>query len=311
MNTDEIEATVTIPLNATLSSDLHWKAAEEAAEKYVQEGYRLLWNLDLGLFNRLQNPLSNQSQFLSFVLSLEHLRDTLWKKYQERSLGVCLYEGSANFYSQMVWDDQMQSNYLTWGAECVKENFNAANTNFKCLFSRDSAAEYLTLLANRMPDAMPLFLSLSVDPSLSISMEAQLTHRARFERFHLIIKEGRLPSVQKETSTIGVCLPEHQCMDLQVYSELETIFLNLLKQKKAFRVIPEAFLMNEWAGLDYLIVHASGLSAQGRRKLQGFSAASGIVVAVGGLLNLSHEIPYGEFLTEGHSGVIWSRQKHM
>ena len=238
----------------------------------------LFWRLDLALFNRLKAPLSNQTQFLSLILSLEHFRDTLWKKFQDHTLGVCLYEGTANFSAQLRWDDQVQSNYLNWGREALGEKFDEANGNFKMLFARDAVAEYLTLMANRMPDAMQLFAVVDMPSTMTLAMEAQLTHRERFDRLHLIVRNGWLPSSFNDEAKVGVCLPNYTLIDPGIYQSLEIALEDLQKQKIPFRIIPEAFLIHESDGLDDLIVEPSGLSAQGRRKLQGFCAAGGTVV---------------------------------
>lgn len=281
--------TVSIPLDGKLSSDLDWKKEEEAAERYIGLGYKLFWKLDLGLFNTLKFPLSNPSQFLSLVLSLEHFRDGLWKKFKEHTLGVSIYDGPADFTSQLAWDEQLQGNYLAWGQK-LDSKFEAKNSYFKSLFARDAAAEYLILIGNRMPDAMPLFLDLTMQKDTSVLLELQLLHRERFDRFHLICRNSRFPSffVCQQTP-VGVCLPSYQIVDPALYNHLENAVNDLLLQKISFRLIPEAYLINEWDGLDDLIVNSAALSQQGIRKLHGFCAAGGRVLSLGKQLGLPNE----------------------
>ncbi len=282
--------TVLLHLNGKVSADLDWKAEEQAAQNYSDQGLKLLWQLDLGLFNCLKAPLSNQMQFLSLILSLEHFRDTLWKKFKDCTLGVCLYEGSANFAKQIVWDDQLQANFLLW-SEKHQFKFEDMQTDLKSLFARDAVAEYLTLMANRMPDAMQFFIQLEVEPLISLAKEAQLLNRERFERFHLMARGGRLPMQYNDEAKIGVCLPGCHLIDPKLYQNLEEVFGKLLIEKTLFRIIPEAFLTHEWDGLDYLIVEPAALSSQGKRKLLGFCAAGGTIVTLGEqLLGLPHEI---------------------
>lgn len=279
--------TVSISLDGQVSSDLNWKAAEEAAQHYRDQGFMLFWNLDLGLFDRLKSPISNQTQFLSLMLSLEHLRDTLWKKFEDHTLGVCLYQGPTNFLGHLLWDDHMQNNYLSWGQQKLGNNFEESHLSLKSLFSRDVAAEYLTMIANRMPDAMQLFMNVNIEPSISLTLEAQLLHRERYDRLHLNIRNGRLPTLSTyDQSMVGVCLPDYKVIDPQSYEGLEPFLENLLNKKISFRIIPEAFLINEWDGLNTLVVMPSCLSTQGKRKLQGFEAAGGTVLALADAMNL-------------------------
>lgn len=291
--------TVSLNLDGKVSAELDWKAIEEAAQKYQTQGLQLLWNLDLGLFDRLKLPLANQTQFLSLILSLEHLRDTLWKKFKDHTLGVCLYQGPANSLGQLRWDDQLHNNFLAWGREVLSPKFDENDLYFKSLFARDAVAEYLTLLANRMPDAMQLFAILDVDASIGLIMEAQLSNRERFERFHLITRKGSLPtSFNYEQEAVGVCLPCYDVIEPQYYLGLENVLKHLLKKQIPFRIIPEAFLIHEWDGLDYLIVEPAALSPQGKRKLQGFCAAGGTVVTLGDPLGVPHEITHNQFVLQ-------------
>ena len=288
--------TVSIQLDGRVSSYLNWDAMDTAAQKYREQGLLLFWNLDLGLSHHLKAPLPNQTQFLSLMLSLEHLRDTLWKKFKDYTLGVSLYCGTVHFHQQLNWDESLQQNYLTWGQKALGENFDANNASYKILFARDAIAEYLMLLANRMPDAMQLFAILDREGSMALTLEAQLTHRERFDRLHLIVRKGRLPTLfAYEPSTIGVCLPNYNLVDPIFYEGLEDALANLLAKKIPFRVIPEVFLMNEWEDLNYLFVVSKGLSVQGKRKLLGFCAAGGTVVTLGSLIGLPNEIPYNSW----------------
>ncbi len=270
---------------------------EDTAQKCCEQGLKIFWNLDLGLFNQLKSPLSNQMQFLSLILSLEHFRDTLWKKFKDHTVGVCLYKGTANYSQELIWDDQLTQNYLTWDMAFIKDNCEISETYLKSLFARDAVAEYLTLMANRMPDAMQIFIVLNMDFSLNLMLEAQLTHRERFARFHLIVNNGRLPNTSMRDKKVnkGVCLPDYHLIDPKYYRGLDVAVKDLLNRKLSFKVIPEAFLTHEWDGLDYLLVEPQGISAIGMRKLQGFCAAGGTVVTLGNHLNLTHEVHYSEW----------------
>lgn len=270
--------TVSVYLDGKISADLDWREQEMLAQKICDQGFQLFWHLDLGLFDQLKAPLSNQTQFMALMLSLEHFRDTLWKKFQHRTLGVCIYNGRTNFAAQLLWDDQLHDSFLSWGEEKLGEKFDETNPVNKMIFSRDTIAEYLSLIINRMPDFLQFFAFMDIAPSTSFALEAQLTNRERFERLHLIVRNGNLPCLSSyENTKVGVCLPNHYVIDSAIYQKLEHVFQHLTIQKIPFRIIPEEFLIHEWDGLDYLILEPTGLSTQGKRKLQGFFAAGGII----------------------------------
>lgn len=209
--------TVTISLNGNLSSDLNWKTAVEQAEKAIKKGYALLWDMDLGLFNRLSLPIANQTQFLSLGLSLEHFKNTLGKEFRDHSIGISIYRGSADFSYGFNWEEDQIINLRSWLQEhfldeaefsqiiCSRKMAELTSSDL-CntqegkmlvkLFCRDVAAEYLALLAGHLPDWMPccLFLDRTNLNSLSYIQQLQLLNPDRFDFAYLVLKgEGHLP----------------------------------------------------------------------------------------------------------------------
>ena len=77
---------VTIHLDGRMQSDLNWKRAKELASQAVEKGYTLMWNMQMGLFQELSQPLVHQAQFLSLTLALEYFRDSLWKEFKLQTL---------------------------------------------------------------------------------------------------------------------------------------------------------------------------------------------------------------------------------
>jgi hypothetical protein len=70
----------------------------------------------------------------------------------------------------------------------------------------------------------------------------------------------------------------------------------LKKRSISFKLIAESQLTSQWDGLDYLLYSPTGLSTQGKRKLQGFCAAGGTVVSTGALLGLPYEMGLMDWL---------------
>lgn len=79
---------VKLSLECRMRSSLDWKMAREAAQKLRQEGYKIFWELRLGLFGDLDLPLDSEMQFKSLCLGIEHFVMDLWKEFEECSLGV-------------------------------------------------------------------------------------------------------------------------------------------------------------------------------------------------------------------------------
>lgn len=273
--------TVLITLNGRLSSDLSWKEHSVLARKYVSQGLQLFWNLELGLFNELPHIITSQSQQLSLLLSLEHFRDTLYKEFKQHTMGVCIYSGPANFHREIQWDEKLQENFLEWGHNSVGVDFDPQNVWQRMLFSRDAAADYLVHFANRMPDAMQIFIDLWLDATTTLAQDLELTHCERYDRIHLNIRDSKIPkTINNDNVKVGVCLPHYSLVRPDLYSEIEDLLKVCMANNVGFRLIPEAKLISEWEGLDIIVTSPSATTPQGSRQLKGFLAAGGKVVNI-------------------------------
>jgi len=329
---------VKILLKGGLHADLDWKEATASAERYVSQGLRLFWEIDLGLFAGLPQPLSDQGQFFALGLALEHFRDHIWKDYKEQSIGLCLYRGSIDF-SHVVSSRQDQEKGLQdWIESCFQtidlfrletgidvatfhemkfDHLYASSpvdASLLTLHSADVAAEYLVMLANRLPDEIPLFILLDAETVHNPYLLGQLSSKERFGQIQPLIKGSRLPleeyaweqsnvalgylarkaipSLPLRETKIGVCLPALTVVRPIHYYPLQMAMDDLIKVDIHFRVIPESSLISSWDGLDYLIVDPALLGPQGKRKLQGFCAAGGTVLSLGEAMGLPQELPF-------------------
>ncbi len=253
-----------IDIDGRTNSGLDWKAARKQAQETQGS---ILWNINLGLFQDLLHPIADQAQFLSLALSLEHFRDTLWKEFAEQTKGLCIYQGPADF-RRGFWDERYRDDLF---------------------YCRDACVEYIQLLANRLPDGLDVYVMLDASSIAEPLEEAQLLTRERYERLNIIVEGGRLPIETHSEIPLGVCFPPIDMHDPIHYTGLNEALHHLLEKQIPFRIIPESFLIAEWKGLDALIVTPSGLSPQGKRKLQGFCAAGGTVLNIGESLGLANE----------------------
>lgn len=319
---------VTISIDGRVQADLNWKKVGEQARLAVEKGFALMWNIELGLFQGLAQPLSNQTQFLSLTLSLEHFRDSLWKEFKPHSIGLSLFRGAADFSRGFSWDQHHQQNLKGWLQEINLHHLASLELDqlqqdlegrqLIRLFCRDVAVEYLALLATRVPDSLPAYLFLdAASVRGSVIHELQLLNPERFDRFKLALKDHRLPfdvlgweaptaqgysghtAVEIPLSTsslIGVCVPPMPFYHSEHFLGLEEGLQALHQRKLPFKLIAENQLTSQWDGLDYLLYSPSGLSLQGKRKLQGFCAAGGTVISTGALLGMAYETSLTDWL---------------
>lgn len=309
---------VKVTIDGTLKSSLDWKEAHRASAHYIGQGLKILWEIDLGILSRLPFPLSNESQYLSLKLSLEHFCDTLWKEFHNDIVGICLYRGNVDFSLTYRWDDEQERNLQEW----LKEDFLTSASSFekfdhhlRQLYCRDAIAEYLDLLAGSLPDAYQVLLLLDASTIDDPVHLANLLSKEAFPRFHLAVKGGVLPIQEMgweeegsplgyigrqnvrhpilSTSNLAICLSTRAMFHPTLYEALRPAFEEM---PKPFRRIAETHLTTEWGGLDYLVVLPESLSSQGERKLMGFCAAGGTVINLGEILGLPREIPFQDWL---------------
>jgi hypothetical protein len=321
--------TVKISLDGRINSDLDWKIAKEKALKFIERGFSIFWELDLGLFSSLHYSISNQTQFLALGLSLEHFRDHIWTVFSENTVGISIYQGSADFALSFKWDEEQILNLRGWLEErfetvqSLSEELNLEVSDFRViypyqlektkegaqilsLFCRDACVDYMALLATRLPETSDCYLLLDFkEVDKDALFQAQLASQDCFNFLKLVTKDSLLPlsefcwndvlmthEISSPAVSLGVCFPPKEMCRPSQFKGLREVLLKLIAQKTAFRIISETNLITEWEGLDELIYVPSGLSSQGKRKLQGFCAAGGTLITLGEKLGLANEITF-------------------
>lgn len=317
---DEFNA-VCIRIDGTTQSDLDWKQARQEAKNAQTKGLAILWEIDLGLFDRLVFPINHESQFLSLTLSLEHFRDMLWKEFREFSLGLCVYRGSVDFQdcARRLESDQMK--WVDWITENVSDPAHLTEEQthlLKILYHQSLAVDYLRLLAGRLMEDISIFLMLDCSAYSEVTQQLSLLNPERFEGFKLILKGAtldcsswgwgqngakmgylgfeRTAGMTQEHPTTAICVPLIEKVDPFFWKDLESAVKTITDKNISFRLISEAHLITSWEGVDHLIYCPKALSSQGRRKLRGFCAAGGTVVTVGERGGFSEELPIDDWL---------------
>lgn len=311
---------VSIRLDGRIASDLKWTEEIKTARHYIEQGKKLFWEIDLGLFSSLRFPLSDQTQFLALSFALRHFRDTIWSEFHPESVGVSIYRGPIDFKETLSWNSEMVGLLQEWmknnspTISGTKDQLEISKDGrwLLSLFYRDIAVQYIAHLALQLPGNLwpsLLFDTINVEEPLLL---AQLLSRDRYERLHRAIKYDSPISfwtftlhpggiladhsirLKHPDIVLGICLPDTKEFDSSLNKKLNEVMNSLILRHIPFRIVSEAMLTTEWDGLDDLIVMTDYLSPQGKRKLHGFCAAGGRVISLGGTLGLPNEIEFRE-----------------
>lgn len=261
-----------IRLSCRVSDSLDWDMA------FPEEG-PLFFRFDLGLEAPFF-PLDDEMHFQSLSIALQKFTTEIYPKFQERISGAVLYSGTADFSAFFQWSERQKENFKEWSEG--RPVLNEAHQ--KRLFCADAFAHYFQMLAHRLPDEMPLYVFLDGAGVGSIAERHQLISKERFEHFLIAAKglpfgnhlvwEGETFRELQDKPSLALCFPEDKMCTENI--------LNLLNEKIAsmqnpFRILPEAFLTEDWEGVDVFHVLKEPLTPQGERKLKGFLATGGEV----------------------------------
>ncbi len=283
---------VCLRLPAGLNDDLKWKQEKEQALHLAASGKHLLWELDLGLSSFKFTP-ENSTAFFSFSLAIEEFIAKLWSEFQKQTFGIALYQGQPPSEKNFPRED-WESSFLDWSSElCLM-----IDSGYE-LYCIQMLSEYLHRLISFLPDSVLPFALIDVTSIRSPGKIAQFFSKGRFEHVQLALKgstcpfsgicwndgqngHGYLGSAMKckdfsSTPTVGLYLPQDKFLDVFLIEELDRVILELNGNRRAFRIIPEEKLTEQWDGIDQLFVPSQAISGQGKRKLLGFLAAGGSI----------------------------------
>lgn len=302
---------VRIVLDLSECSLLNWKDALLKAERSIQKGLLILWDLQFALF---EGSLQDEARFLTLLLNVKHFNETVLFKFQEHSLGVSVFRG------KMEWPDNLSFGLSSLilrdfdGLTCAFLLDNsisnmAKNLKLSSLESPDceedllktpvnTFIDYLKSLSASLPEEVFCFLFLDTTLITDRTVYFQVINSEIFGHFSLILKgplAERYPYALSylawghEGSCLGFCstclentLPSQVvgdalCLSERVDNRLWESALDAFGSKP-FRVIAENLLTQEWEGIDRLMIISQTLSEKGWRKIRGFEAAGGQII---------------------------------
>ena len=234
------------------------------------EGNGILWELDLGL-SQPQFPLDDPLRFEALALAADLFTRELWPRQQKESAGVILYRGPLDVTERFLWTQKQEENWHEW-VRHYPQGSQRWNAHLRRLFALESYIAYFQLFAHRLPDELPIFLFFQSEPQITAAYRAHLLSKERMGHFlHLAVEE---------VGTVAICVPEEALCQESVLDQIDRLYVELQETKGPIRFVSEAFLTEEWDGLDEIYVMSAAVSPRGRRKLMGFQATGARVVEV-------------------------------
>jgi len=269
---------VRIPLSAGVHDELDWSQARKEAERIVQAGKVLLWEIDFHLqaFSRFDS-----ATFFAHARAVEEVV-RLIAPFASHTLGVCLFRGPidlCSYFSLTEWE----TSFFEWLEELPEKN----QAHYYRLFCMQCFSDYMHRLISFLPDellAFAFFDTAAVSPAVCAQLlsKERLAHlqvgimQSKGVELHLSgIRRGWVgecegPAIRTSFHTTALCIPSIPFCDIQTLSTLDAW---MASQESAFRILCEEKLTEEWEGVDHLVLPT--LSPQGMRKMRGFQATGG------------------------------------
>ena len=150
---------------------MSWKFEQEKAHYWKEQGYTIFWNLDLGLFKELKQPITDEGQWQGLEFTLKHFNETLWKPFSDSSFGICLYETDSPFQG-FSWNEDLETTFdeeldsfphLQRSREALIKEISSSSLSNKKLtkeeqlfalhFCRNVCIDFLHLLVSNLEDS--------------------------------------------------------------------------------------------------------------------------------------------------------------
>ncbi len=202
---------IAISLDARLDSNLKWEKAVKLAQAYVDQGYKILWELRFGLFQELHLPLSDTSQYRSLDLALDYFFDSVLKNFNEKTIGVSIYKGTLDFSHNWPWEIDQVLNFRGWISEYFEDHHAFTNLiglpcqnlltvdpkdlyalengkNLLRFYCMRAALDYFSMLSSRFETSLLPYLLLDCSTLHSPAHVFQLLDHQDLEFIQLVVK---------------------------------------------------------------------------------------------------------------------------
>ncbi len=248
----------TLVLDARPESSLNWKLEFEQAECLIAKGYKICFELNLGLFRPESKPLTHQGQFQTYVLALDEFRARFLAPFSEHTEAVILYRS-------MEASSAMQPDYL----ELLRQELP------------DDIISLILIDATHLQDPYSFSMRFNLDRfslfTLAICNAPLLLSCATWKQGQSLLGYiGRDIKSYKPHQDVqaGLIIPRSS-VDAE---SIKPLLNQLIQSNKPFKVISEDLLPVEWEGLDELYIKQDLLAPTTLRTIAGFQAAGGTVL---------------------------------
>ncbi len=279
---------INLYLDANQKNSLSWPHLEEEIEEIRRLGGKIAFEIDFGLDPDSYN-FHDSIGFFSLSIAIEQFNQRVREKCLSEMGPICLYRGRGDFSKAILRNQGIFLAYQEWLSDLDRSDQFGADT--LKIFSIKMVMEYLHRLSSALPEEVLHYVVLDLRDVENPLLFREMLSEEYFPYIKpLVIADFPLAAEQpcflgaKEISfsnfsepTLGIVLPNRADKKL-----LNALFSLLDKNKIGYRTFPEHLMVEQWSGLDDMLVMTDSISDEGIRMLKGFIAAAGRVVTMGG-----------------------------
>lgn len=299
-----------LSVDLSLKSTCDFSSLQKKAQKILEAGGKIFWQLEFDFAAKL-SAFRFEGLLNAYHESLKLFSEFLTEEFKKHTLGVILYEGDADFTKNFAWSDGdviefkewltdlyknpkdlFETSHLVYGLgnlsdfeEMTIEMFDITpfGRHLKNVFSLQVFSAYLHRLLAALTDELSAFIDIHHLESMHLGYLAQLFSKERLSHIELL---SSIKNHQQEC-VVALCLPDDPFCLSSTLELFRRTSETLSSKKITFKIIPEFLMTASWEGIDKLLFIKKGLSPQGKRILQGFCVAGGVLVYVDEPVDLS------------------------
>ncbi len=288
---------VNIILDATDESALNFEIHIPTIKIEIANGNKLFFEFHFGLDPMAQN-FKDQMQFLGFSIAITTFIEKIYEPYKDHIQGVFLYRGIGNFSKAVESHCELIDLFEEFASKIEGERAYHLR-----LFSLQVLMEYLHRLGAMLPEELLMYVLLNFKGESCPCRQAQMLAANHYPYIKAAVKGALIPyeglaweSGKSQIGYIGkdctlfslvdvpsvaLLLPEFGNVPVdEVNKEIERLNSSGIN----YKIIPEEMLNESWHLIDDLIVFDGHVSFEGKRMIDGFIAAGGLVKKIGVLL---------------------------
>ncbi len=280
---------INIVVDGSPTSDLEFKGLEEKLKLEVPLCFEIFLDIHTETFS-----FFSEFEYAIRKRALEVLLEKIATLPENRISHIILYRGPIDFSNHIKQHKKTSQEYDSWKEELPENTIE--EEHLLNLYSSHLLSIFFHSIASILPDHIKGTLLFSLPASLECGKVIELISEESFSHLEVGIKypkfflEGICWGMGSATHTLSFFAAQSPFTEVDVktavvlpflglcnYKEFEEMCTSLVLKKVPFKIIEENLMNEKWFGIDTIFYDPITISFDGKRMLDGFIAAGGVI----------------------------------